>query len=266
MTSRGNEHAIEVGRRLPAKLVAEVRAAMIADPGRYRTQQLDNYHRTHQRQIAKELIATGLDIARAWSHADREVRRRAESAVPALEQFAAGDPNLVDLAAVAELDRVRDRACGSQADLTMALGRLRAWGVLRTTITESMRRHRGRATARAAVAVIAEQQRIVREDVPTWDWPHADVIAPGLHGFVETNRNGAIHIWTMVADVPLSGAGSRFLDTLPPSSRIRVFGVSKGSLSEAMLLRRGFRRSRYSWHGLRRKESVSASAWTWLYR
>jgi hypothetical protein len=70
----------------------------------------------------------------------------------------------------------------------------------------------------------------------------------------------------MVADAPMSGAGGRFLDSLPTHCRVRVFGVAKGSLSEAMLLRRGFRRSRYAWHGLRGKESVSASAWSWLYR
>lgn len=263
---KGNALVNEGGRRLPAKLVAEVRAAMIADPQRYRSQELHNYHKRHHRQIAKELMSSGLDDARAWSRADREVRRLAEAAVPALDKFAAGDPNLVHLASVSELDRVRARALGSQSDLRLALGQFRAWGVLRTTITESMRRHRERIASKAAVGIAAEQQRIVRDVVPTWEWPHGDRIAPGLCGFVETNRNGAIHIWTMVADEPLSGAGGRFLDSLPVNARIRVFGVAKGSLSEAMLLRRGFRRSQYAWHGLRGKESVSASAWTWMYR
>lgn len=239
---------------------------MRADPQACRSRQLDAYYREHRDQIATELEASGLDHPRAMSRADRDVRRQAEAAVPPLERFAACDPALVQLAAAAELDQVRRRATGSEANLRQAYGRLRDWGVLRTTIKESVRRHRERTTRHAAVGLVAEQQRIVREVVPTWEWPHTDRIAPGLRGFVETNRNGAIHIWTMVADEPLSGAGGRFLDSLPACARVRVFGVEKGSLSEAMLLRRGFRRSRYAWHGLRGKGSVSASAWTWMYR
>lgn len=251
---------------LPRRLVAEVRTAMVANPAAYRSRMLDRYRAEHHHPMAWGLIAAGMDQARAFSRADFDVRREADAAIPPLERFAAGDAHLVAVFARVELDIVRSLARGVASDRRMALSRLRSWGVLRTTIKRADGLHRERARLRADGAVEAEQQRIIREEVPTWQWPHADRIAPGVHGFLETNRNGVLHVWTLVADRPLSGAAGRFLDGLPMTKRVRVFGVSRGSLCESMLTRRGFSRSRYAWHGLRDGVSATASAWTWMYR
>lgn len=239
---------------------------MIANPAAYRTRMLDRYRAEHHHPMAWRLIAAGMDHARAFSRADFDVRRGADAAIPALERFATGDGDLVAVFARIELDEVRRLARGGVADRRLALSRLRSWGVLRTTIKRADELHRERARRQADGAVEAEQRRIIRDEVPAWQWPRADRIAPGIRGFVETNRNGVLHVWTLVADRPLSGAAARFLDGLPMTKRVRVFGVSRGSLFESMLTRRGYSRSRYAWHGLRDGESATASAWTWMYR
>ena len=252
--------------RLPASLLAETRAAMMANPSSHRRAFLGSYYVEHRPTIVGRLIADGMDSARAYSRADLETRRLAKAKVPRLERFGAGDPELVERSARDEFDRVRRLFHGTHTDRRVALGRLRDWGVLRTTIKEADRRHRSRAARRAPHDLREAQQRIIRDEVPTWQWPAVDPMAPGLRGLVETNRNGAIHIWTIVADEPLAGAGGRFLDALPRNARIRVFGVTRGSLMEAMLRRRGFAWSWYAWHGLRQGDHASAPAWTRLYR
>ncbi len=256
-----------VDRRLPARLVDEVRASLQARPEAYRSRELDRYRSEHHHPLAYEMIAAGTDYHRAFSFADREVRRRAELAVSPLERFAAADPAIVEQVARREFERVRTELRGTARDRHSALGDLRRWGLLTGTIKAAEARHRQRAQAKAAAYdMAAEQRRIIREVVPHWDWPHDQRVAPGLRGLVETNRTGAIHVWTLVADRPLRGAGGRFLDSLPRDRRVRVFGVERGSPSEDMLLRRGFERSRLSWHGLRQEERVGALAWTWMYR
>jgi hypothetical protein len=154
---------------------------------------------------------------------------------------------------------------GRNTERRDALGRLRCWGVLSTTIKDADAKHRARE-ARMAPCLRDVQEAIIRDVVPLWQWPARARVAPGLRALVETNRNGAVHIWTLVADEALVGAGGRFLDSLPSDARVRVFGVSRGSLMEAMLRRRGFERSRYAWRGLREGEPATAPAWTWLYR
>jgi hypothetical protein len=176
-----SQHQSPTGR-LPAKLVAEIQAAMHARPQDYRARQLDAYYREHRDEIATELEASGLDHARAMSRADRDVRRQAESAVSALERFAACDPALVHLAAAAELDRVRRSAHGSEADLRQVYRRLRDWGILRTTIKESVRRNRERVTRHVAVDLVAEQQRIVRDSVPAWNGRTGTALRPVFAG------------------------------------------------------------------------------------
>ena len=182
----------------------------------------------------------GMGQAEAFSRADIDVRRRAEVEVPAIERFAAGDPQIVATVAGRRLDAARRLARGSRRDRLHALRDLRQWGVLHTTIKAADDRHRARAARQAAAFSLGDQQRaIVRDVVPRWDWRHGNRLAPGLRGLVETNRNGAIHVWTMFALRPLNGDGGRFLDRLPPDGAVRVFDVSKGSLMEAMLLREG---------------------------
>jgi hypothetical protein len=257
-----------VERRLPAGLVDEVRASLQADPESHRSQALCQYRSQHHHPLAHELVATtGVDWARAFSYADIEVRRRAAREVPLLERFAAADPAIVESIARRQLAQVRAQLRSTARERHAALSDLRRWGVLRGTIKAAEGRHRQRAQWKAeAFDMAAAQRRIIREEVPGWGWPHDQRVAPGLHGLVETNRSGAIHVWTLVADLPLRGAGGRFLDSLPTDRRIRVFGVERGSLSEAMLLRRGFERSHLAWHGLRHGERVQASAWSWMYR
>ena len=213
------------------------------------------------------MIATGVGSARAFSYADIEVRRRAALEVPPLKRFAAADPTIVESIARRQLAQVRAHLRGTARDRHAALGDLRRWGVLSGTIKAAEARHRQRAQWQAeAFDMAAAQRRIIRDEVPNWGWPHDQRVAPGLHGLVEINRTGAIHVWTLVADRPLRGAGGRYLDNLPRDRRVRVFGVERGSLSEAMLLRRGFARSRRAWHGLRHGERLQASAWSWMYR
>ncbi len=254
-------------RRLPARLVEEVRASLQAHPEGHRSWELDRYRSQHHHPLAHERIAAGTDSARAFSYADLEVRRRAALEVPPLERFAAADPAIVEQVARRELARVRAQLRGTARERRSALGDLRRWGVLTGTIKAAEARHRERVQRKAeSLDMEAEQRWIIRDVVPRWGWPHDQRVAPGLHGLVETNRNGAIHIWTLVADRPLRGAGGRFLDSLPRDRRVRVFGVERGSLSEAMLLRRGFERSRLAWHGLRQGERVQTPAWSWMYR
>jgi hypothetical protein len=105
---------------------------------------------------------------------------------------------------------------------------------------------------RPSTGLAAEQRRIIAEEVPLSDWQNFEPFAPGLHGLVQTNRNGTIHMWAVVADEPLAGAGGRYLDSLPRDRNVRAFGVARGTLLEAMLVRRGFTRSRFPWRGLRR--------------
>ena len=174
--------------------------------------------------------------------------------------------NLVEPTACEELRQVRQWLAGNHLDRRAGLRRLRDWSVLRTTIKEADARHRAREAKRAPRELREAQERIIRDVVPHWQWPAKRPVAPGLRGLVETNRNGAIHIWALIAEQPLSGAGGRFLDSLPHDVRVRVFGVTHGSLMEGMLRRRGFEWSRYRWHGLRQGESVSVHAWTWMYR
>jgi hypothetical protein len=256
-----------VDRRLPAGLVGEVRASLQADPKSHRSEELDQYRYQHHHPLAHEMIAAGVDSVRAYSYADIEVRRRAARAVPHLKRFAAADPAIVESIARRQLAQVRAQLRGTARDRHAALSDLRRWGVLRGTIKAAEARHRQRAQWKAEAYDMAATQRcIIHDEVPDWGWPHDQRLAAGLHGFVETNRTGAIHVWTLVADRPLRGAGGQFLDNLPTDRRIRVFGVERGSLSEAMLLRRGFERSRLAWHGLRQGERVQASAWSWMYR
>lgn len=258
--------ALEQAAGIPAALLAEVRSAMITNPSLHRDTVLRWYYEEHRNEIVDRLVAGGMERGRACPRGDIETRQLAQANVPTLERFAAGDPVLVEQISRDALDRVRRLLNGTHADRQAGLRRLRDWGVLRTTIKEADRRHRSRAARRAPRELREAQERIIREVVPTWQWPAVDRIAPGLRGLVETNRNGAIHIWTIVADEPLAGAGGRFLDALPREATIRVFGVTRGSLMEMMLRRRGFAWSRYAWHGLRQGEHRSASAWTWLYR
>ncbi len=256
-----------IDRRLPARLVEEARASLQAHPERYRSWELECYRSQHHHPLAHEMIAAGTDSARAFSSADREARRLVSVEVPPLERFAAADPAIVEQIARRELARVRADLRGAGQARRSALSDLRRRGMLTGTIKAAETRHRQRAQAKAAAFDMAEEQRrIIRDVVPRWGWPHDQRVAPGLRGLVETNRTGAIHIWTLVADRPLRGAGGRFLDSLPRDRRIRVFGVGRDSLSEAMLLRRGFERSRLSWHGLRQGERAQAPAWTWMYR
>lgn len=256
-----------VDRRLPARLVEEVRASLQAHPEGHRSRELDRYRNEHHHPLAHEMIAAGTDSARAFSYADIEVRRRAALEVPLLERFAAADPAIVEQVARRELARVRAQLRCTARERRSALSDLRRWGVLTGTIKAAEARHRQRAQWQAETFdMTAEQRRIIRDVVPRWGWPHDQRVAPGLHGLVETNRNGAVHVWTLVADRPLKGAGGRFLDNLPRDRRVRVFGVERGSLSEAMLLRRGFERSRLAWHGLRQGQRVQVSAWSWMYR
>lgn len=123
------------------------------------------------------------------------------------------------------------------------------------------------ATPKATTAEVrTAQESLVKNAVPKWEWPHDDLIAPGLRGYVEVvAQTGTVHVWTMWAEKPLSGAGARFLDSLPRDQIVRVFGVNRDSLSEAMLKRRGFVRSwKYPWSGKRQGESVSAHEY--MYR
>lgn len=258
--------AVSHAGRTPAAVLDETRAAMIADPGRYHYSFCSDYYRSHRPAIVASLMADGLDHARAYSKADIETKRLVKARTPKIERFAAGDPDLVERFAREELERTRALLAGNHTERRAGLRRLRDWGLLRTTMKEADARHRDRAARRAPRELREEQERIIRDVVPRWEWPASERVAPGLRGLVETNRNGAIHIWTLVADAPMTGAGGRFLESLPSDARIRVFGVSKGGLMEAMLRRRGFAWSRISWHGLRQGEHVSASAWTWLYR
>ena len=256
-----------VDRRLPARLVNEVRASLQAHPEGYRSGELDRYRSEHRRSVAQEMVAAGTDSARAFSYADREVRRLAELEVAPLERFAAADPAIVEKVARRELERIRTQLRGTAGARRSALSDLRRWGMLSGTIKAAEARHAQRARWKAeSFDMAAEQRRIIRDVVPRWRWPHHQRVAPGLHGLVESNRHGAIHIWTLVADRPLRGAGGRFLDSLPRDRRVRVFGVGHDTLSEAMLLRRGFARSRFAWRGLRGSEQVEAPAWTWMYR
>lgn len=239
---------------------------MIERPTTARGWFLGRYYDERRPAVVARLVAEGMDSQRAYSRADIEVKQLANANVPTLERFERGDPDLVEPIARDELRQVRKWLAGTHADRRAGLRRLREWSVLRTTIKEADARHRAREAKRAPLALREAQERIIREVVPQWQWPAKDAVAPGLRGLVETNRNGAIHIWTLYAEQPLSGAGGRFLDSLPRDVRVRVFGVTHGSLMETMLRRRGFEWSRYRWSGLRQGESVSARAWTWLYR
>lgn len=212
-------------------------------------------------------MTAGMEYSRAFSRADIDVRREAEAVLPTVKQVASGESDLVALFAREQLaDVQRLTRSFSGTDRRYAFGRLRHWGVLRMTIKEAEARHRARAARRPPPDLASEQRQIIRDEVPAWQWPVSDHLAPGLRGCVETNRTGAVHIWTIVAFRPLRGAGSRFLDSLPHDARIRVFGVAAGSLMEAMLLRRGFSRSRYRWAGLRRGTHAAVPAWSWMYR
>lgn len=253
-------------RRLPAALLAEARANMLALPGYYRGRAVSAYYNERRPAAVKALTAAGLSHQAASSRVARELRAEADASVPPLEHFAAGDGDLV---AVVAAERLRDAARLARANGVTArregLRRLRRWGLLRTTIKAAEARRTEREVRRSP-SLRERQEAIVRDVVPTWQWPHEDRVAPGLRGLVEVNRNGAVHVWTLYAEEPLAGAGGRFLDSLPRDARVRVFGVTRGGLMEAMLRRRGFQWSRYGWHGLRRGERVSARAWTWLYR
>ncbi len=252
----------EEGGRLPVRLVEQIRQSILERPAVHRPASLEAFRTAVNHSIAHQMIAEGVDSQRAFSRADVEARRRAELEVPAIEHFMAADPAIVDALARDELDRARRRLRRQQVrEREAGLRQLKSWGVLGTSIKQAKARHRERAgKQQLSFDLAAEQRRIIAEEVPSWDWPSFEPFAPGLRGLVETNRNGTVQMWTLVADEPLTGAGGRDLDGLPPDRMVRAFGVARGSLSEAMLLRRGFIRSRFPWRGLRRGDQRQRSS------
>jgi hypothetical protein len=252
--------------RLPAALLGETRDMMAARPSDYRGRALVSYYEHHRPAAVQALVDAGVPYQAACSLASPEVRREAHAVVPPVERFAGGDAELAATFAAEALAQARrltrTHTITGRRD---GLSRLRRWGLLGTTIKAAEEKHADREVKRQP-SLRECQEAIIRDVVPRWGWPHGDFVAPGLRGLVEVNGGGATHVWTLVADKPLAGAGGRFLDGLPLDARVRVFGVTRGSLMEAMLRRRGFQWSRYAWSGLRQGESVRASAWTWLYR